>query len=293
MELQRGMEPVHYDPWDADAPPNLYCQVYDLYPKDADEFTSPFMLSFFDEPIDLSGDYYLSFREEHYLWPFMVWEENHDPPFHVGGLNIKWYQTNSKTWVDDTLLQNIPQIFLIVEPECHTLDSMRVTIDSMGNVTVEWDSIPWQQQWVLRLQGYSETRYDTVETYRHTYYNLDTNSYYALSILSQCFLPGGRHNLSSWSDPVGIGHGVAAIRDVPDFMFQVSIRPNPASRQVEVTSSLPMTRIEASNVQGHCLYDRPAAGLSATLDIDSWPAGTYFLRISTPSGTATRKLLVK
>ena len=298
MVLQRDLTVTHYYDQDADVPPDLYYRVRlpGKLPRPIIGIAAPLMFSFFDNPIDVYGDYYLSIGQEESplgvgnVW---TWWEIHDPPYHIGNLNIKWYQTDSKSWIDDTLLRAIPQIFLIVEPECHTLDSMRVTIDSMGNVTVEWDTLRYQEQWVLRLVSPSGTRYDTVDTNRHTYYNLDTNSHYELSVLTQCFIPGGRHNLSSWSDPVIIGNGPAGISDVSSSRLQVSLYPNPASRQVVVSSALPMTHIEVTDILGHRRYDRPAAGLTATLDVSSWPTGTYFLRIATPSGIATRTLLVR
>ena len=36
-----------------------------------------------------------------------------------------------------------------------------------------------------------------------------------------------------------------------------------------------------------------ASGLQATLDVASWPAATYLLRITTPMGTVTKKLIVR
>jgi hypothetical protein len=54
-----------------------------------------------------------------------------------------------------------------------------------------------------------------------------------------------------------------------------------------------MTRIEAADILGHSLYDRPASGLTADIDVSSWPSGTYLLRISTPTGVTTKKLMVK
>lgn len=301
LALQRGLTPAHYFDQEVDLPPNLYYRVHIPGRPDNPYYgiARPLMFSFFDEPIDISGDFYLSIGEE--IEPHSpaglnevhTWKEFHDPPFHIGNHNIKWYQKDIKSWVDDTLLNAIPQLFLIIEPECHTLDSINVTTDSLGHVTVEWDTLKWQRQWVLRLVGPGGTRYDTVETNSFTYFNLDTNAHYELCIQTQCYLPGGRHNLSSWSNPVTIGHGVAAIEDFSIFNSQFSIHPNPASRQVVISATLPMTHIEATDILGHRLFDRPASGLTSTLDVSSWPAGTYLLRITTPSGVATKKLLVK
>lgn len=251
--------------------------------------------AFFDEPIEVIGDFYIGLRplrnNQYEESPYIPWiYETHNPPYHFENSTLrllkhgKWYEGTTK---------NLPVLFLIIEPECHSAENFRVATDSAGCVTVEWDTLKYQRQWVLRLVGPGGTRYDTVETNSFTYFNLDTNAHYELCIQTQCYLPGGRHNLSSWSNPVTIGHGVAAIEDFSIFNSQFSIHPNPASRQVEISATLPMTHIEATDILGHRLFDRPASGLTSTLDVSSWPAGTYLLRITTPSGVATKKLLVK
>ena len=83
-------------------------------------------------------------------------------------------------------------LFLIVEPECHSAENIRVSADTAGCVTVEWDTLKYQRQWVLRLQGPGGTRYDTVETNNFTYCGLDTNAYYELSAMTKCYRPGGQ-----------------------------------------------------------------------------------------------------
>ncbi|MBP5546962.1 MAG: T9SS type A sorting domain-containing protein [Bacteroidales bacterium] len=54
-----------------------------------------------------------------------------------------------------------------------------------------------------------------------------------------------------------------------------------------------MTQIEAFDEQGRLVQTLPATGLKATLDVSSWPRGTYLLRILTPAGPTTKKLLVQ
>lgn len=300
MVLLRELHPFHIGDSGPNMPPDVFYHIV-LPGKPENPTWGPVMrlqFNFFDEPIDISGDFYISEGDRQpYFTPglheSLVWFEIHDPPYHFGESPIKIFLEDSKAWVDDTLRSELPSLFLIIEPECHTLDSINVTTDSLGHVTVEWDTLKWQRQWVLRLVGPGGTRYDTVETNSFTYFNLDTNAHYELCIQTQCYLPGGRHNLSSWSNPVTIGHGVAAIEDFSIFNSQFSIHPNPASRQVVISATLPMTHIEATDILGHRLFDRPASGLTSTLDVSFWPAGTYLLRITTPSGVATKKLLVK
>ena len=73
----------------------------------------------------------------------------------------------------------------------------------------------------------------------------------------------------------------------------VSVQPNPAVDEARVLSSLGLERIEAYNAGGQKVYEGKAEGLEATLDVKGWPRGTYLLRIQTPMGTVTKKLLVE
>lgn len=80
----------------------------------------------------------------------------------------------------------------------------------------------------------------------------------------------------------------------PDMMERyVAVQPNPAHGRATVVSSFGMTAIEVYDTQGRLLQTLPAEGLKADLDVSSWPRATYLLRIRTPMGTVTRKLLVQ
>ena len=88
-------------------------------------------------------------------------------------------------------------------------------------------------------------------------------------------------------------HGVSSVPEIETPNPTIEIYPNPATEQVEVTSSLPMARIVATDALGHRLLDRPATGLKTTLDVSRWPAGAYLLQVHTATGIASRKLLVQ
>ena len=93
-------------------------------------------------------------------------------------------------------------------------------------------------------------------------------------------------------DTVGDTTGVG-IQGVNLLYRYTSVQPNPATDKVRVTSSFGLTRIEAYDLRGRLLFETPASGLKADLDVSSWPRGTYLLRISTPAGPTTKKLLVQ
>ncbi len=81
----------------------------------------------------------------------------------------------------------------------------------------------------------------------------------------------------------------------PDANQQIDISPNPASHTVDITSSLPITGIELTDVLGHKVsgFQTPHSEFKVTLDLTAYPRGTYLLRILTPAGPTTKKLLIQ
>ncbi len=86
---------------------------------------------------------------------------------------------------------------------------------------------------------------------------------------------------------------VVGLRQTDMVYRYTAVSPNPATGSATVTSSFGLTQIEAFDEQGRLVQTLPATGLKADLDVSSWPRGTYLLRIHTPLGTATKKLLVQ
>ena len=75
----------------------------------------------------------------------------------------------------------------------------------------------------------------------------------------------------------------------------VGVMPNPAGSTAKVVSSFGLTMVEAFNMAGErlCTLRMPDAPLTATLDVSRWPSGAYLLRIHTPQGVITKKLMVR
>ena len=90
-----------------------------------------------------------------------------------------------------------------------------------------------------------------------------------------------------------------------------AVAPNPATGKVKVTSSFGISSLEAYDLKGrkvhefraegcehletsrYCSESIPNSEFSINLDVSSWPRGTYLLRIQTPAGPTTKKLLVQ
>ena len=96
-------------------------------------------------------------------------------------------------------------------------------------------------------------------------------------------------------DSTGINPGdTLAVRSPALLDRYTAAFPNPASDKVSVVSSFGLSRIEAFDAQGRLVYNTTCPpSLSASLDVSSWPRGSYLLRIHTPAGTTTKKLLVQ
>ena len=73
----------------------------------------------------------------------------------------------------------------------------------------------------------------------------------------------------------------------------VSVAPNPATETATVTSSFELSGVELYDLGGVLLLSQPASGLSHTLDLRPYPAGTYILKARTPNGTASKKIILQ
>lgn len=89
----------------------------------------------------------------------------------------------------------------------------------------------------------------------------------------------------SGDDTLGVGN----VQTVERF---VALQPNPASERVQVASSEGLNHVEVFNTAGVKVMDLPASGLSLTLNIDALPEDTYLVRVATPVGNVTKKLVV-
>jgi hypothetical protein len=73
-----------------------------------------------------------------------------------------------------------------------------------------------------------------------------------------------------------------------------NVAPNPARNSVRITSSFGISRIEAYDLRGRRIYESPQLStFSFPLSTIDWPRGTYLLRITTPAGPTTKKLLIQ
>ena len=70
------------------------------------------------------------------------------------------------------------------------------------------------------------------------------------------------------------------------------VLPNPAAEKARVVSSFGMSMVEVFDLNGAAVLKRRTEGLYTDIDVSRWPTGTYLVRIHTPQGVATKKLVV-
>ena len=94
-------------------------------------------------------------------------------------------------------------------------------------------------------------------------------------------------------DTTGHGGDTTAVDGVDGVGRYVSLSPNPAMDKVQVLSSFGLNQVEAYNAEGRLVYADEAHGLSKTIDLTAWPRGIYLVRIITPMGSTTKKLILR
>ena len=94
-------------------------------------------------------------------------------------------------------------------------------------------------------------------------------------------------------DTTGQGGDTTAVEMVDGVGRYVSLTPNPAADRVQVLSSFGLKQVEAYNAEGRLVYADEAHGLSKTIDLTAWPRGIYLVRVITPMGSTTKKLVLR
>ena len=185
-------------------------------------------------------------------------------------------------------------IFPIIERRCSVPRGLTLADDSLS---VHWRSDTDAELFQLSFcHGMTEPDSGLLFTTTDTSQALPAfhpDSTYRLYLRKQCAF---RQDSvwSDWSAPLVIASRTTeGIGEAENNGWTIDINPNPATKQVHVATNFSLTQIEAFDEQGRLVQTLPATGLKATLDVSFWPRGTYLLRIQTPLGTATKKLLVQ
>ena len=99
----------------------------------------------------------------------------------------------------------------------------------------------------------------------------------------------------------GSSTGVTVMNAVPVSTASVALEPaqawrmfpNPVNEALQIEGSETLTALRVLDASGRVVEDRPVAGATnrLTLNTSAWNAGVYFVQLTSPAGTETRRVL--
>ena len=71
----------------------------------------------------------------------------------------------------------------------------------------------------------------------------------------------------------------------------INIYPNPAKDNISIESPEIIEKIELINPLGKVLFEKKVNAYNYQINLNSYPTGTYFIKVLTNSGQATKKVV--
>ena len=115
------------------------------------------------------------------------------------------------------------------------------------------------------------------------------DSHYVAYVRARCRF--ARYEYGPWSNPLtfSLNGGIDGIDEVSS--GTITLTPNPAADRVTVAAE-GMESVELIGVDGSVLLRKECRG-ECVLDLAGLASGIYMVRVSTPTGTATKRLVVQ
>ncbi len=130
---------------------------------------------------------------------------------------------------------------------------------------------------LLACDAYMDTTYENNWTNYYDDLNEKDNNLYGLYLFP--LIEDGNDTISY----------VASI-EVDNYTY---VFPNPASENITVQSSFKIHGIEIFNEQGQKVFITKPNAYNTSIDVSSYPKGTYIVKIMTKSGTTNKKIIVQ
>ncbi len=193
--------------------------------------------------------------------------------------------------------------------ECLPPTGLRLDNIDTATATLAWnhqDSTLWQLQ-VFNADSIPDTStfIDSLSVNMIVLTDLDTGITYAAHLRTLCTadtssgwtdtiqfrLPAPTNDPGDPNDPDD-PTGIDSPQNSPIDLY-THLYPNPATTSLTVISSFHLHKIEIFSADGRLILATPAKGVSTTVDISGLAPATYIVRVTTPSGTATKRLVKK
>lgn len=187
-------------------------------------------------------------------------------------------------------------IFPILAEDCGVHGEASWISTGGGNVRLHWEPGSWDSRWEVSygpsgaLPGDDSLVVTTSPV--AVLHGITPGVHYVAYIRSLCTVRDT--TWSDWTDSISIfvpapPSGIVSVEETAG----VDLQPNPATSTALLTAAVPLTDIEVYTASGTLFKRIPASGFTATLDVASWPTGTYLLLVATDAGTVARRLIVR
>ncbi len=272
-----------------------------------DEIPAPIYEVFFDDEYVFHDSLYLSvkfWKEGHYknndiTLGYAEWHGQ-------GGIipfvyPVQTYRMKDTPGDDDPWIygeqHTYPLLFPILRLEGDTCPEVNnVSFIKAGNTAAiaQWDEGTNHRDWQFYIgpQGSlpNDSEAVTERVPRHLLNGLSPTTHYDVYVRARCMF--ARDTWSPWTGPIDFCLSTLSIDGVETVDW--SLTPNPAHAIATVQCSAGIMGVDMLSVKGETLMHRDVAGEQAcTLDLAGLSKGIYIVQITTPQGTATRKLAVE
>lgn len=181
---------------------------------------------------------------------------------------------------------------------CADVSNFAVVSTDSVSALLSWDSTSRSIGWELAYgpQGTAPDNATVLEMSStvHRLSGLDSGAWYVAYVRAKC----GEEEYSNWSS--GVEFYIAGDTTSRELSIHTSLleqytylMPNPAHDVVSVFSSFSMNRLEVYSMNGVLMERMDCEGLSTQLTVSGYPRGAYIVKVYTPKGVATKKLVVK
>ena len=207
-------------------------------------------------------------------------------------------------WYNSASLGGYSPIFPIFDTTgnhvdtCADVSNFAVVGTDSVSALLSWDSTSRSIGWELAYgpQGTAPEDATVLEMSStvHRLSGLDSGAWYVAYVRAKC----GEEEYSNWSS--GVEFYIAGDTTSRELSIHTSLleqytylMPNPAQDVVSVFSSFSMNRLEVFSMNGVLMERMDCEGLSTQLTVSGYPRGAYIVKVYTPKGVATKKLVVK
>ena len=190
----------------------------------------------------------------------------------------------------------VPLTWLIIRRDCDTcptVQGLQYVKSGAGKAFFKWQNGTNHRDWQLSYgpAGTAPEDGTIVDCSQRMTGNIefDPDSHYVAYVRARCRF--ARYEYGPWSAPLDfcLNGGIDGIDEAG--ATDITLTPNPAADRVTVAAE-GLESVELIGTDGAVLQRRECRN-TCVLDLRGLAAGVYMVRVSTPSGTATKRLAVQ